>query len=74
MSGTQVQYLQKLLKNTEGYVKHLEQTNYFLQADIAFTESVGCAFAWDVAQVGAEKALENFEEALAAAFAEVKAT
>lgn len=73
MSGTQVQYLKKVISQAEAYVKHLEKQNYFLQADIAFTESVGCAFAWDLAQVGAERALENFEEALKSALAEVKA-
>lgn len=62
--NTQAQFLKLRLVNLESKLAQLLLDNRVLFADIELTESIGCAFVWDVSWYGLEAACKNFEAAL----------
>jgi hypothetical protein len=63
--NTREQYLKARVNMLEKNVMLLMNENRFLVGDAILTESVGCAFAWDLgASMSPERTLAHFDEAV----------
>ena len=70
MSSQQVQYLQKQIQRRDAQIRVLLSALDGLEAERDASQSIACAFAWDLAgnfDDTPEKSLRRWEEALKAA-------